>query len=188
MCYAIETEVVLLNEWIKTSLKGTHSGLVKFLSGADIVQINSESASFFKYSTHYWTLVQSWGETRHTTRGMSRVQYAVLFFSAFTNHYYIQMNLITSGYIKKHFLPVVTPAFSLFLSHSVVFTQTCVGYSITVWIRAGPVFARNRWWLFQVEYHMGGVCYSQSSLHWHMCKPKSNMVPERCSHNHHELD
>lgn len=94
--------------------------------------------------------------------------------------------------LKKHFLPVVTPAFSLcFLSHSVVFTQTCVGYSITVWIRAGPVFASNRWWLCQVEYHMGGVCYSQSLLRWHMCEPtcsKSNMVPERCSYNHQELD
>lgn len=161
MCYAIETEVVLLNEWIKTSLKGTHSGLVKFLSGADIVQINSESASFFKYSTHYWTLVQSWGETRQGECLVYSMQsFSFLLLQIIITFKWISLHQVT---LKKHFLPVVTPAFSLFLSHSVVFTQTCVGYSITVWIRAGPVFARNRWWLFQVEYHMGGVCYSQSS-------------------------
>lgn len=124
------------------SLKGIHCGLVKFFLGADIVQISPENASFFKYSTHYLTrtLVLKLRSNTSNDRGDSRTICSPFLFcfykyttrrSTNTSHYYIRMNLITSGYIKKHFLSVVTPAFSLcfslcLLTHSVVFIQTCV--------------------------------------------------------------
>lgn len=86
---------------------GIHSGLVKFFLGVDIVHRSPENTSFFKYSTHYLTrtLVQSWGQTHPMTKGMSHVQYAVLFFSAFTN---IQLGgeqtltIITFEWISLH--------------------------------------------------------------------------------------
>ena len=87
-------------------LMGTDSGPAKFFVGVDIVG-KSRKCLFFKYSTHYLTrtLIQSWGQTHPTEKGMSRVQYAVLFFSVFTN---IQLGgertliIITFEWISLH--------------------------------------------------------------------------------------
>lgn len=61
---------------------------------------------------------------------------------SYTNHYYIQMNLITSQ--RAPCLRCLV--FSLFQTHSVVFIQACV-YSNTVCLRADSMFAYSYWCL-----------------------------------------
>lgn len=106
------------------------------------------NASFFKYGTHCltWTPSQCLGQSNDKGNS-SRTQsfFFFLFYKytarrrSYTNHYYIQMNLITSQSLR-------CLVFSLFQTHSVVFIQACV-YSNTVCLRADSTFAYSYWCL-----------------------------------------